>query len=109
MCESYEQEVPDEGILEHYQKELERTEEKYQLNKLFGKKGGNETNSSSFLKQNENNNASILNQEVRNLSSVTTTTNKRKQSNDQSVDPFGMDQKIKNLQDMALAISRQGR
>jgi ATP adenylyltransferase/5',5'''-P-1,P-4-tetraphosphate phosphorylase II len=28
---------------------------------------------------------------------------------DTAADPFGMDQKIKNLQDMALSISRQGR
>jgi hypothetical protein len=28
---------------------------------------------------------------------------------DPAADPFGMDQKIKNLQDMALSISRQGR
>lgn len=47
MCEEYESEVG-EGIMEHYNKEMERTDEKYQLSKLFAKKTS-ETNSSSFI------------------------------------------------------------
>ena len=45
MCEEYDQEVG-EGMMEHYNKEMERTDEKYQLSKLFGKKA---PDSSSFL------------------------------------------------------------
>ena len=47
ICEEYDQKVG-EGILEHYNKEMERTDEKYLLSKLFAKKSGN-TESASFL------------------------------------------------------------
>ena len=101
MTEGFDFEQPAEEIMVHYGKETERTEEKYDLKKLFAKKAGDATNNSSFFVLGNNENMNVGNQEERlggsqqmNLSIASVS---KRKSDAAGADPFGMDQKIKNL------------
>ena len=59
MTAEFDKESPLDDIMTHFSKELERTEDKYDLKKLFSKK--TQESGSSFILGNNENNMNISN------------------------------------------------
>lgn len=61
MTEAFDSENPSNEVMLHYTKELDRTEDKYDLKKLFSRKAGD----SSFIQNNNNENVNLSSNQER--------------------------------------------